>query len=203
MSDLERFLHSNTSALIKAALAHVQFETIHPFLDGNGRIGRLLVTLVLCHDGVLHEPLLYSSLYLKQHRQQYYTELNSVRESGDFERWLEFFATAIRVSADAATAAGQRIFTVFREDRDRLKAIGRQAPTALLIQESLQAKPLATIAALTQSTGLTTPTVTQALRELEKLGIVRETTGKARGRVFAYARYLEALNVDNAPTSRE
>jgi Fic family protein len=198
MSDLERFLHSSTPALVKAALAHVQFETIHPFLDGNGRIGRLLITLVLCHDGVLREPLLYSSLYFKQHRQEYYAELNAVRESGDFERWLEFFATAIRVSADTATATGRRIFTVFREDRDRLKGIGRQAPTALLIQEALQAKPLGTIAALTQSTGLTTPTVTQALRELEKLGIVRETTGKARGRVFAYARYLDALNAENA-----
>lgn len=197
MSDLERFLHSNASALVKAALAHVQFETIHPFLDGNGRIGRLLVTLVLCHDGVLREPLLYSSLYFKQHRQRYYAELNAVRESGDFERWLEFFATAIRVSADAATTTGRRVFTVFREDRDRLKGIGRQAPTALLIQEALQAKPLVTIAALTEATGLTTPTVTQALRELERLGIVRETTGRARGRVFAYARYLDALNAEN------
>jgi Fic family protein len=201
MSDLERFLHSNTSSLVKAALAHVQFETIHPFLDGNGRIGRLLITLVLCHDGVLRAPLLYSSLYFKQHRQQYYIELNAVRESGDFERWLEFFATAIRVSADAATETGRRIFAVFREDRDRLKGIGRQAATALLIQESLQAKPLATIAVLTQSTGLTAPTMTQTLRELENLGIVHETTGKARGRVFAYARYLDTLNAENVSAS--
>lgn len=198
MSDLERFLHSDTPALVKAGLAHVQFETIHPFLDGNGRIGRLLITLVLCHDGVLREPLLYSSLYFKQHRQEYYAELNAVRESGDFERWLEFFATAIRVSADSATSTGRRIFTVFREDREQLKGIGRQAATALLIQEALQEKPLATIAALTQATGLTAPTVSQALREMEKLGIVRETTGKARGRVFAYARYLDALNAENA-----
>jgi len=201
MSDLERFLHSGTSALVKAALAHVQFETIHPFLDGNGRIGRLLITLVLCHDGLLHEPLLYSSLYFKQNRQQYYAELDSVRETGDFERWLEFFATAIRVSADSATATGRRVFAVFREDREQLKGIGRQAPTTLLIQETLQARPLVTIAALTAATGLTTPTVTQALRELEKLGIVRETTGRARGRVFAYARYLDALNAENGPAS--
>ena len=107
MGDLERFLHSDTPPLVKAALAHVQFETIHPFLDGNGRIGRLLITLLLCHDRVLREPLLYSSLYLKQHRQQYYAELNAVRESGDFERWLEFFATAIRVSAEQATMTGK------------------------------------------------------------------------------------------------
>jgi Fic family protein len=194
MGDLERFLHSDTPPLVKAALAHVQFETIHPFLDGNGRIGRLLITLLLCHDRVLREPLLYSSLYLKQHRQQYYAELNAVRESGDFEHWLEFFATAIRVSAEQATMTGQRIFTVFREDRIQLRELGRQAPAALLIQEALQSKPLATIAALAKSTGLTTPTVTQALRALEQLNIVRETTGRARGRIFSYVRYLDALN---------
>ena len=196
MGELERFLHSDAPALVKAALAHAQFETIHPFPDGNGRIGRLLITLLLCHDGVLREPLLYSSLYFKQHRQQYYSELNGVRESGDFERWLDFFATAIRVSAEQASKTGQLISTVFHEDRSRLKDLGRQAPTALLVQEALQAKPLTTIAALTQSTKLTTPTVTQALRELEKLGIVRETTGRARGRIFAYARYIDALNAE-------
>ncbi len=196
MGELERFLHSDAPALVKAALAHAQFETIHPFPDGNGRIGRLLITLLLCHDGVLREPLLYSSLYFKQHRQQYYSELNGVRESGDFERWLDFFATAIRVSAEQGSKTGQLISAVFQEDRSRLKDLGRQAPTALLVQEALQAKPLTTIAALTQSTKLTTPTVTQALRELEKLGIVRETTGRARGRIFAYARYIDALNAE-------
>ena len=156
---------------------------------------------MLCHEGLLREPLLYSSLYFKQNRQQYYAELNSVRETEDFERWLEFFATAIRVSADSATTTGRRVFTVFREDRYQLKGIGRQAPTALLIQEALQTKPLVTIASLTEATGLTTPTVTQALRELERLGIVRETTGRARGRVFAYARYLEALNAESGPAT--
>jgi Fic family protein len=194
MGDLESFLHSDMPPLVKVALAHVQFETIHPFLDGNGRIGRLLITLLLCHDRVLREPLLYSSLYLKQHRRQYYAELNAVRESRDFERWLEFFATAVRVSAEQATSTGQRIFAVFREDRIRLRELGRQAPAAMLIQEALQSKPFATIAALTKSTGLTTPTVTQALRALENLNIVRETTGRARGRIFSYVRYLDALN---------
>jgi Fic family protein len=196
MGDLESFLHSDMPPLVKAALAHVQFETIHPFLDGNGRIGRLLITLLLCHDRVLREPLLYSSLYLKQHRQQYYTELNAVRETGEFERWLEFFATAIRVSAEQAAATGQRIFSVFREDRSHIRELGRQAPAALTIQEALQSKPLATIAALTKSTGLTTPTVTQALGALEKLQIVRETTGRARGRIFSYVRYIDALNYE-------
>ncbi len=202
MGDLEKFLHSDTPALVKAALAHLQFETIHPFLDGNGRIGRLLITLLFCHEGVLREPLLYSSLYFKQNRQRYYDELNAARESGDFERWLDFFATAIRVSAEQATTTGLRISAVFREDRNRLREMGRQAPTILLVQEALQAKPLATIATLTQSTGLTTPTVTQALNELQKLKIVRETTGRARGRIFAYVRYLDALNAEpDAATS--
>jgi Fic family protein len=196
MGELEKFLHSDTPALVKAALAHLQFETIHPFLDGNGRIGRLLITLLLCHEGILREPLLYSSLYFKQNRQRYYAELNGARESGDFERWLEFFATAIRASAEHATKTGQRISEVFQEDRTRVRGMGRLGPTILLVQEALQAKPLATIATLTSSTGFTTPTVTQALRELQRLGIVRETTGRARGRIFAYVRYLEALNAE-------
>jgi Fic family protein len=199
MGELEKFLHSDTPALVKAALAHLQFETIHPFLDGNGRIGRLLITLLLCHEGILREPLLYSSLYFKQNRQRYYAELNGARESGDFEPWLEFFATAIRASAEHAAKTGQRISEVFQEDRTRVRGMGRLGPTILLVQEALQAKPLATIATLTSSTGFTTPTVTQALRELERLGIVRETTGRARGRIFAYVRYLEALNVETEP----
>jgi Fic family protein len=201
MGELEKFLHSDTPTLVKAALAHLQFETIHPFLDGNGRIGRLLITLLLCHEGVLREPLLYPSLYFKQNRQRYYDELNGARGSGDFERWLDFFATAIRVSAEQATATGLRISAVFREDRNRVREMGRQAPTILLVQEALQAKPLATIATLTQSTGFTTPTVTQALGELQKLGIVRETTGRARGRIFAYVRYLDALNAETEATT--
>ena len=194
MSDLEQFLHSETPTLLKAALAHLQFETIHPFLDGNGRVGRLLITLLLCHDGTLREPLLYCSLYFKQHRQQYYSELNSVRETGDLERWIEFFAIAIRMSAEQATLTGRRVFAVFQEDRNRLRELGRLAPTSLLVQEALQSKPLATIATLTKATGLTTPTVTQGLRELERLGIVNETTGRARGRIYSYERYIEALN---------
>lgn len=196
MSDLENFFHSDTPTLLKAALAHLQFETIHPFLDGNGRVGRLLITLILCHEGALREPLLYCSLYFKHHRQQYYSELNSVRDSGDFERWIEFFATAIRVSAEQATLTIQKVITVFQEDRTRLRELGRLAPTSLLVQEALQSKPLVTIATLTKSTGLTTPTVTLALRELERLGIVRETTGRARGRIYSYVRYLDALNAE-------
>jgi Fic family protein len=186
----------------KAALAHLQFETIHPFLDGNGRVGRLLITLLLCHEGTLREPLLYCSLFFKEHRRQYYSELNSVRDTGDFERWIEFFATAIRVSAEQATLTGQRVIGVFQQDRNQLRGLGRLAPTSLLVQEALQSKPIATIATLTKATGLTTPTVTLALRELQRIGIVRETTGRARGRIYSYVRYLEALNAETSTGSR-
>jgi Fic family protein len=196
LADLERFLHEPVNPVIKAALAHVQFETIHPFLDGNGRVGRLLITLSLVNDKVLQRPLLYPSLYFKQHRQEYYSQLNAVRETGDYERWIDFFAEALRHSADVAIETGRRISAVFRQDRELLRTRGRVAGTLLMIQEALQKKPVATIATLTSSTGLTAPTVTTALRELMELKVVRETTGRLRGRMFAYQRYLEAMSAD-------
>jgi Fic family protein len=193
LTDLERFLHAQANPVVKAALAHAQFETIHPFLDGNGRIGRLLITLILCNDSVIHRPLLYPSLYFKQHREDYYRELDSLRETGDYERWIDFFAEGLRYSAQIAIETGRRVLEVFRQDREALRTQGRGAPTLLMIQEAMQAAPVTTIAALTQRTRLTTPTVTAALRELADQSIVRETTGRARGRVFAYQRYLDAL----------
>jgi len=196
MGDLEKYIHSDAPTLLKAALAHLQFETIHPFLDGNGRVGRLLITLLMCHEGLLRDPLLYCSLYFKQHRQQYYSELNAVRDSGNFARWIEFFATAIRVSAEQATLTGRRVIGVFQEDRNRLRELGRLAPSSLLVQEALQSKPLATVTGLTKTTNLTAPTVTLALRELERLGIVQEMTGRVRGRIYSYARFLKALEMD-------
>ena len=196
LADLERFLHEPVNPVIKAALAHVQFETIHPFLDGNGRVGRLLITLSLVNDRVLKRPLLYPSLYFKEHRQDYYAQLNAVRETGDYEHWIDFFAEAIRHSAEVAIETGRRISEVFLQDRELLRQRGRIAGTLLMVQEALQAKPVASIASLTAATGLTTPTVTTALRELVSLGIARETTGRARGRVFAYKRYLEAMSAE-------
>lgn len=196
LADLERFMHEPVNPIIKTALAHMQFETIHPFLDGNGRVGRLLITLMLCNDGVIRRPLLYPSLYFKQHREDYYRELNAVRETGDYERWIDFFAEALRHSAEVAVETGRRVIEVFRQDREALRGVGRLAPTLLVVQEALQAKPIATIGALTQVTNLTTPTVTTALRELAAKGIVVETTGKSRGRVFAYKRYLDALSAE-------
>ena len=193
LSNLERYLHATANPIVKVALAHLQFETIHPFLDGNGRVGRLLISLMLHNDGVLRKPLLYPSLYFKEHRADYYAELNAVRATGDYERWVGFFAEAMRHSAQVAISTGQRITQVFDEDRQQLRAVPRMAGTLLLVQESLQAKPIATIAALTSATHLTTPTITSALRELEDRGIVKEITGRPRDRVFAYFRYLDAL----------
>jgi Fic family protein len=196
LSNLERYLHEPVNPIIKTALAHLQFETIHPFLDGNGRVGRLLITLLLCQDKVLSKPLLYPSLYFKQHRGRYYEELNAVRSSGDYERWIDFFAEALRHSAQVAVETGQRITKVFAEDRTQLRTVPRVAGNLLLTQEALQAKPVTTIAALTKATGLTTPTVTSALRELETRNIIKETTGRARDRIFVYRRYMEALAVE-------
>lgn len=142
---------------------------------------------------MLRKPLLYPSLYFKEHRPQYYEELNAVRASGDYERWIEFFAEALRHSAEVAIETGRRVTKVFQEDRAQLRAVPRQAGTLLMVQEALQGKPMTTIGALKNATGLTVPTVTSAVRELEARGIIKETTGRARDRVFVYRRYLEAL----------
>lgn len=196
LTNLEQYLHEPANPVVKAALAHLQFETIHPFLDGNGRVGRLLITLLLCHDNVLRKPLLYPSLYFKQHRQQYYEELNAVRASGDYERWIDFFAEGIRHSAEVAIETCRRVTRAFHEDRAQLRAVPRTAGSLLMVQEALQAKPVTTAATLKDATGLTTPTINSLLRELESRGIVKESTGRARDRVYVYRRYLEALSAE-------
>ena len=196
MASLERFLHDEperTERVVKAALAHVQFETIHPFLDGNGRIGRLLITLLFCLDGVLREPLLYLSLYFKQHRSEYYELLDRVRTEGDWESWVGFFAEGVRVTADAAAAAARSLAQIFQEDRARIRSLARSAGSALRVHEALQRRPIASVASLCAQSGLTTPTVTAAIAGLTKLGIVREITGRRRNRLFSYEAYLKLL----------
>jgi Fic family protein len=197
----ERFMHETDSrlpTLIKAGLLHVQFETIHPFLDGNGRIGRLLMTLYLCVHGVIRKPLLYLSLYLKTHRADYYRLLQEVREHGTWEAWLEFFLEGVRQTANQAFDAATRIVELFRVDRERITA-GERAGSALRVHDCLQQHPYATAGTLVTQTGLTAPTVNTALAELERLGIVKEVTGRARGRVFSYVAYLSILNEGTAP----
>jgi Fic family protein len=203
---LERFMHDDTSklpALIKAGLLHVQFETIHPFLDGNGRIGRLLVTLYLCVHGVLRSPLLYLSLYLKTHRAEYYRLLQEVRERGAWEAWLEFFLDGVAETANGAFDAATRIVALFKADRDRITAESVRVGSALRVHDLLQQNPYVTASWLVEHTGLTTPTINAALADLEQLGIVAEVTGRRRGRVFAYRRYLAILSegTDPLPTS--
>ena len=197
MAALERFIHDEpvrTSTLVKAALAHVQFETIHPFLGGNGRVGRLLITLLLCAEGVLAEPLLYLSLYLKQHRQRYYELLDATRSRGDWESWLAFFAEAVTETAGGAVETARAIAQLFRADREKIAALGRAASSAMRVHHALQSRPLCSIASMSSSLALSVPTVTKALESLERTGIVREITGRQRGRLFVYDAYLTLLN---------
>lgn len=202
MTALERFLNDRpepTPPLSKAALAHVQFETIHPFLDGNGRIGRLLIVLQLVADGVLREPLLYPSLFFKAHRELYYELLNGVRLRGDWERWLDFFAEGIAVTAAQAVVTAQAMLELVSKDRDRIAGLGRAAPSALAVQQAMQKQPLATSAALVKATGLTAATVNKSLVHLTDLGVVAELTRRQRDRVFSYRRYVKLLTAELPP----
>jgi Fic family protein len=196
MAALERFLHAPDApgALLKAALAHVQFETIHPFLDGNGRVGRLLIALVLHHEGVLRQPLLYLSLYLKQHRAEYYRLLDAVRLTGDWEAWLDFVLEGVEQTAAGAVDTAHRLLALFHGDAARVQALGRAAANALRVFDALRRRPLARIDALAAQIGIAYPTAARAIDALQRLGIVREITGRKRERVFAYSAYLAILN---------
>jgi Fic family protein len=197
MSTLELFLHDKperSSLLIKAALAHAQFETIHPFLDGNGRIGRLLVPLLLCLEGVLREPLLYLSLYFKSHRDRYYELLNAVRIKGEWEAWVEFFLEGVQEMAENAVGSARRLADMMSRDRARIQRLGRVAGSSLQVHQSLQARPITTLASLAKETRLTMPTVTKAVQALEDEGIVNEITGRRRGRIYSYREYMDIMN---------
>jgi Fic family protein len=203
---LEAFMHEKQSrlpALIKAGLLHVQFETIHPFLNGNGRICRLLVTLYLCVHGVLQKPLLYLSLYLKTRRTDYYRLLQEVREHGSWEAWLEFFLDGVAETANQAFDAARRIVDLFKQDRELITAQSERAGSALRIHDLMQQNPYVTSNQLVEKTGLSSPTVNAALADLQRLGIVEEVTGRRRGRVFGYRRYLAILSegTDPLPTA--
>jgi Fic family protein len=196
MGKLELFLHDSPApvpVLLKAALAHAQFETIHPFLDGNGRLGRLLITLILCEQNVLREPILYLSLYFKTHRQEYYDLLNNTRLTGDWEAWLGFFADAVTATASQAVAAARQILDLSERDRAKINGIGRGAPSALKVHQSLMECPIATPSFLVKKTGLTPATVNKALGSLGNIGIVKEITAQKRDRVFSYSGYLEIM----------
>lgn len=200
LGELEKFLHQERiPVLTKAALAHVQFETIHPFLDGNGRLGRLLITFLLCAEGALREPLLYLSLYFKTHRQEYYEFLQRVRTEGDWEGWLRFFLTGVRETADQAVATARTILKLFEEDRRRIEKLGRSAGSPIRIHQVLQRNPLISISKAAQLTGMSYPTVAAALGKLQKLGIVKEFTGKERHRRYLYQKYVSILGEGAEP----
>lgn len=197
MGALELFLHDQpeaTPVLLKAALAHVQFETIHPFLDGNGRLGRLMIALLLCERGALREPMLYLSLFFKTHRQLYYDLLNRVRMNGDWEAWLDFFAEAVTVTAGQAVDTVQRLEALARKDRETLQSLGRAAGSALRLHHELLQRPITTSRALEHATGLSHVTVNKSLDHLCRIGITTELTGQKRNRVFSYPQYIAILN---------
>jgi Fic family protein len=197
MNKLELFLHDQpepTPVLLKAALSHVQFETIHPFLDGNGRLGRLLITLLLCEQKALQEPMLYLSLYFKTHRQYYYKLLNNVRLTGDWEAWLDFFAEAVIFTASQAVETAQQLLDLSNQDRDKISSLGRAAASTLRVHRALMEQPIATSGSLVEKTGITPATVNKSLGHLEQLGIVREMTARKRNRLFSYAGYVDIMS---------
>ncbi|HDP94598.1 MAG TPA: Fic family protein [Candidatus Aminicenantes bacterium] len=197
MAEFERFLHADDlpfGTLVKAALAHVQFETIHPFLDGNGRIGRLLISFILHQEGVLAEPLLYPSLYFKQNRDEYFHRLDQVRSRGEWEGWLNFFLEGIERTAHNAVNTAHKLESLFQRDRGSIRKAGGQASSTLRVFNQLCRRPLLTISEVSKQTGLSAPTVTKAVNALIDLGIVRELTGKKRNRVFGYQGYITILN---------
>jgi Fic family protein len=205
MGNLENFLHDRprrTPVLIKAALAHVQFETIHPFLDGNGRLGRLLIPLVLCAQGTLREPLLYLSLYFKQNRQVYYDLLGDVRLKGNWLGWLRFFLEGVRDTARQAGQTAKAILALIEKDRLRIETLGRQAGTVHRLHVLLQRRSILSIPLIAQNMKVSAPTARAAALAMEKLGIVHEITGKRRDRLYAYTLYIKALDVGTEPLAR-
>lgn len=199
MAALEGFIHGQDAGavpvLLKAALAHVQFETIHPFLDGNGRLGRLLIALLLHDGGVLRQPLLYLSLYFKQHRAVYYERLDGVRASGDWEAWVDFFLEGVEQTAQGAVDTARRLVGLFQADTQRVQeAGGRNAANVLRVLDALRHRPMCSLRQIGASTGITFPTASKAMLALVNMGIARELTGQRRNRVFVYDAYLQVLN---------
>ncbi len=202
---LEKFLHDETvklPILIKAALAHVQFETIHPFLDGNGRLGRLLITFILCAEGLLKHPMLYLSLYLKANRQAYYDHLQNVRETGDWESWVKFFLQGVIETASQAANTAQALVALFTKDRALIQQSDKATATTQIVYDALLRQPVTNTRRLREVTGKPLPTLLRALDGLQQLGIITETTGKERNKVFAYRAYLDMLNQGTEPLSR-
>lgn len=201
MGDLEKFLHDDhsTPLLLKAALAHVQFETIHPFLDGNGRLGRLLIVLLLHEGGLLSLPLLYLSLYLKKHRNIYYEKLDIVRTQGDWESWLDFFLEGVEETALGAVETVRRLVALFEKDRKQVQETKRLASNILRVFHEFEKRPILNLKQICRNHRMTFPTATKAVSSLIEMGIIREMTGQKRNRFFVYDAYLKILNEGGDP----
>ena len=202
MGALERFLHDDTNGLpvlLNAALAHVQFETIHPFLDGNGRLGRLLISLLLHQGGLLGQPLLYLSLYLKKHRSTYYELLDRVRHDGNWEAWVDFFLEGVEQTARSAVQTARRLVDIFEADTRRVQQTGRSAANSMRVLSALRQRPALRLKNLCEHHGMTFPTATKAIQSLCTLGIARELTSQRRNRVFVYDAYLAILSEGGQP----
>jgi Fic family protein len=198
----EAFLHVDKAempSLIRAALAHVQFETIHPFNDGNGRLGRLLIALILCNEGVLREPSLYLSLYFKTRRRQYYEQLDAVRRNGDWEAWLRFFLEGVETTSQQAVDTAQRILALFDTDREKIRGLGRRAGNTLQVFEQFARRPILDAPTIHKALTLAAPTVRTAIATLQKLGLLNEITGQRRNRIWVYQSYYALLSEGAAP----
>jgi len=198
LSELEKYIHAkdDTPALVRAGLVHVQFETIHPYLDGNGRIGRLLVTLLLEHWSLLPEPLLYLSLYFRTHRSEYYRRLAAVRAEGDWEGWTRFFLEGVASVADEVVATARDLFAIVTADRSRVLESTPSSINAMRLFELLPRHPIVTVGRVTELLETTKPTASKAVRDLVEAGVLVERTGRKRDRAFGYGAYLERLQVE-------
>jgi len=197
MGQLETFIHQEGASLpllIKAGLVHAQFESIHPFLDGNGRVGRLLITFMLCAEEVLREPVLYLSLFFKKHRRLYYDRLNGTRGREGWTEWLDFFLQGVRDTANQAAQMAGSIDRLFSADKEKIERFGRGAASALLVYRYAQANPLFSIKNAAREMKVSFPTASSAVGRMAEAGILRESSGKRRGRLFLYESYLNILN---------
>jgi Fic family protein len=200
LGDLETFMHDNAPMppLLKCALVHSQFETIHPFLDGNGRIGRLLITFLLCHQGILERPLLYLSYYFKQRRSEYYERLQAVRDAGDWEGWVRFFLTAIAEVSTQAADTARAILRMQREHRELLQASLRTGNAPRLL-DRLFNRPVVSIAECANYLGVTFNGASHLVGQMVMLGLLAEITGAERHRLFSYEPYLAILREGTEP----